>query len=104
MKTQVKLAMCFAVISGQAIAGSLSPDHPDVLICETTSTSSLPDAKVFLYLSAVGEDGSSLYQSLGSGNLTARYVADGSLLGLSETVCGGQSLNELLSSGNTRSY
>lgn len=99
-----KLAAISAVAASPVLAGSLSPDHPDALICDLKSVNSMPDSKVVLYLSAVGNDGSTLYQSLGPASLSAKYDADGTLTGLSEGVCGGLSLSELEAKGMTKNY
>lgn len=85
-------------------AGALSPDHPDVLICPIAAIGNVPAGHAFLFLSALGDNGSVLYQSLGNRSVSAIYDADGNLMGLGEKVCGGKSLQQLAADGQTKDF
>lgn len=87
-----------------AVSGSLSANHPDVVVCEVKATADVPSGKVFLYLSAIGDDGSSLYQSLGKASLTVQFSSDGEIVGPNTKVCNGASLGMLIENGQTKSF
>lgn len=104
MKQLVNLSAVFLLAPISVLAGTLSANHYDVLVCPTVASAPWPAGQVFLFLSAVGDDGSSMYQSLGGSGITAIYDADGILKGPSDRVCGGKSLSELEEAGQTSNF
>lgn len=87
-----------------ATAGSMSPDHPDALICQVEAKGDMPALKMMLFLSALGDDGSSLYQSLGTTSVTIAFGPDGSRAAPDSNTCDGKTLPELVDAGMTKDF
>ncbi|WP_170608946.1 hypothetical protein [Ruegeria arenilitoris] len=104
MKSLGSIVAVVLLVPINALAGTISDKHPDLLICPYSGSGGLPDGTVVLYLAGTGEDGSVVYQSQGSNSITAMYDSDGNLSGPSENVCGGMTLSELDANGSTRNY
>ncbi|MEM6577288.1 MAG: hypothetical protein AAF678_02245 [Pseudomonadota bacterium] len=98
------LALLFCSLPFVSHAGVISEDHPDVVMCAIAASSTTAAGLAVLYVSGIAEDGTVIYQSLGQSVLTAIFDGDGNLVGPSENSCGGQSLEELEASGNTRNF
>ncbi|TCL00679.1 hypothetical protein BXY66_3326 [Shimia isoporae] len=87
-----------------ALAGSLSENHPDALVCSMESTDGSGTTQAFLFLSGIRDDGSSLYLSLGSAALSILFDEEGNPAGPNANLCNGMSLPELTDAGMTRDF